>query len=70
MSLKLRNGIHIEIKNIIKKICDEDEEMTPMQIHTRLLRNHRRNQYNFDAALIPTLVKVTHSIYLNLINLR
>ena len=28
-------------------MCDESEEMIPMDIHTRIIRNHRRNKYDF-----------------------
>ena len=34
----------MQIKKLIKQFCDESEELTPMQVHTRLLRNHRNAQ--------------------------
>ena len=39
-------------------MCDESEELTPMAIHTRILRNHRRDKYKFTSNLIPCLKKV------------
>ena len=39
-------------------MCDESEEMTPMAIHTRIVRNHRRNKYDFHFNLIPDLTQV------------
>ena len=40
-------GIHLTLKNLIGVMCDESEEMIPMDIHTRIIRNHRRNKYDF-----------------------
>ena len=37
-----QHGIHETIKTLIKEMCDESEELTPMAIHTRIIRNHRR----------------------------
>jgi hypothetical protein len=59
---KQQHGIHETIKILIKEMCDESEELTPMAIHTRIIRNHRRNKYNFGAAIIPTLNKVIFSL--------
>ena len=53
-----QHGIHETIKSLIKEMCDESEELTPMAIHTRIIRNHRRKKYNFSEAIIPTLNKV------------
>ena len=57
-SQQQQHGIHETIKTLIKEMCDESEELTPMAIHTRIIRNHRRKKYNFSAAIIPTLNKV------------
>ena len=50
--------MHTDIKKLIRDMCDESEELTPMAIHTRILRNHRRDKYKFTSNLIPCLKKV------------
>ena len=53
-----QHGIHETVKALIREMCDESEELQPMAIHTRILRNHKRKKYNFHEALIPSLAKV------------